>query len=82
MSKVTYIYEPEYVCSTLDYIRRMSKTGDYSQLPAIVERLQHHFDRMESGLGKRWEVHRVITNENWTDKKKLKKIDNLFKVEE
>lgn len=78
MSKVKYIYEEEYACDCLEYLRKMHETRDYSSLLAVVERLQHHVNRMESGVGKRYSVNRILEDDNLSNTKKLKKIAKLF----
>ena len=51
MSKVPYtINVDEYICTELDRLRKMKETLDFSMLPAIIERIQHHASSMESAL--------------------------------
>ena len=51
MSRTPYtINVQRYICSELSYIRDMFKTHDFSQLPAIVERIQFHAQSMEDAL--------------------------------
>lgn len=51
MSKVPYtVNVNEYVCDCLEQIRTMLKTHDFSALPAVVERIQFHANRMEAAL--------------------------------
>lgn len=51
MSKVPYtVNVNEYVCDCLEQIRTMLKTYDFSALPAVVERIQHHANKMEAAL--------------------------------
>jgi hypothetical protein len=40
----------EFICTDLGYIRKMHKTRDYSQLMAVVERMQMHANAMESAI--------------------------------
>ena len=51
MSKVPYtINVDEYICTELDRLRKMKETLDFSMLPAIIERIQHHASSMENAL--------------------------------
>lgn len=48
MSRVPYLVNIDaFICGELDEIRKMYKTLDFSSLPAIVERIQHHSNAME-----------------------------------
>lgn len=40
----------EFICTDLAYIRKMHKTRDYSQLMAVVERMQMHANAMEAAI--------------------------------
>ena len=64
MSKVVI---DEYVCTVLEYMRKMPETGDYSQLPAFIERAQQHFNAMESGLNQgrdfRWSLINICNKD-------------------
>lgn len=51
MSKVPYtVNVNEYICDCLEQIRTMLKTRDFSALPAVVERIQFHANKMEAAL--------------------------------
>jgi hypothetical protein len=51
MSKVPYIVDvEEYICTALEQIRTMTKTLDFSSLPAVIERIQFHASSMENAL--------------------------------
>jgi len=51
MSKVPYTIDVNrYICTELESIRTMLKTFDFSPLPAIIERIQHHASSMEDAL--------------------------------
>ena len=51
MSKIPYtINVDEYICAELDRLRKMKETLDFSMLPSIIERIQHHASSMEGAL--------------------------------
>jgi hypothetical protein len=51
MSKVPYtINVDRYICTELEYIRKMLETHDFSMLRAAVERIQFHASSMEEAL--------------------------------
>ena len=51
MSKVPYtINVDRYICTELEYIRKMLETHDFSMLKATVERIQFHASAMEDAL--------------------------------
>ena len=51
MSKVPYtINVDRYICTELDYIRKMLESHDFSMLKATVERIQFHASSMEEAL--------------------------------
>lgn len=51
MSKVSYtVNVEEYICSVLEEMRTMCKTLDFAHLPAAIERIQHHANRMEQAI--------------------------------
>lgn len=86
MAKVPYEINVErYVCTELDYIRKMCKNLDFSLLPATVERIQYHASAMESALyrydGIKYELNEKVDNKDVSDeefrkiaKKVLKKL--------
>jgi hypothetical protein len=51
MTKQRYIITDGFICRELEYVRTMLKTHDFSQLAAVIERIQIHANAMESGLG-------------------------------
>ena len=87
MSKVPYtINVNEYICDCLEQIRNMIKTHDFSSLPAVVERIQYHANKMESALYSyedikynivRWVDDKEFSDEQFRDKirKRVKKWD-------
>jgi len=51
MSKIPYtINVDRYICTELEYIRKMLETHDFSTLKATVERIQYHASSMEEAL--------------------------------
>jgi hypothetical protein len=63
MSKVPYdISTHEYVCTTLGYMRKASETKDFSQLDALIERVQFHVNNMEQAIGEAWETKNKVTS--------------------
>lgn len=71
MSRVPYtVNVDEYICSELDRIRTMTKTLDFSLLPAIIERVQFHANSMENALydGRtfREKINRILDNTETT----------------
>lgn len=88
MSKVPYtVNVEEYICDCLEQIRTMLKTHDFSALPAVVERIQHHASKMESALYSYEDIKYGIRNkankEDMSDKdfrdyvkQRVKKWDN------
>jgi len=61
MSKVKYTVDiEEYICDVLEDMRKMTKTGDYSRLPAAIEHLQHHAYKMENAIYASSEAKRRI----------------------
>jgi hypothetical protein len=72
MSKIPYdICTHEYVCTTLGYMRKASETKDFSQLDALIERVQFHVNNMENAIGEAWEtknkVAGICVNEKLSD---------------
>lgn len=63
MSKIPYdISTHEYVCTTLGYMRKASETKDFSQLDALIERVQFHVNNMENAIGDAWYTKNKVTN--------------------
>ncbi len=51
MSKVPYtINVDRYICTELEYIRKMLESHDFSMLKATIERIQFHASSMEEAL--------------------------------
>ncbi len=51
MSKVPYTIDVNrYICTELEYLRKMLVTHDFSMLPAAIERIQFHASSMEEAL--------------------------------
>lgn len=72
MSKVTYtVNVDEYICSALEEMRTMCKTLDFAHLPATIERIQHHANRMESAIATydeiKWGIKSKAENEDVSD---------------
>lgn len=72
MAKTPYTVDvDEYVCTELEYIRKMHETRDYSGLMATVERIQYHANRMEGAISaafdKKWEIDEMCSDESISD---------------
>lgn len=83
MSKVPYTVDVnEYICTALDYIRKMEKTRDYSGLMAVVERIQIHADKMEeaihSSFSKKYEIERLCEDYELTDNEFRDKVKEVM----
>lgn len=79
MSKIPYTVDVnEYVCSTLEQMRKMNETRDYSGLAAAIERVQHHANMMEGGLDRgndfRWGLTRLFGEDDTT----LEQVKEMF----
>lgn len=79
MSKVPYtINVDEYICTELDRLRKMKETLDFSMLPAIIERIQHHASSMESALylyeDIKYSIKRIDKEDDMTDEKFRKQV--------
>lgn len=73
MSKVPYtINVNEYICDCLEQIRKMLQTHDFSALPALIERIQYHANKMESALYSyediKYNIVGKVDKEDMTDK--------------
>lgn len=86
MSKVPYTIDVNrYICTELEYLRKMLVTHDFSMLPAAIERIQFHASSMEEALyryeGIKYTLKNAVDNEEMTDeefrKKALKVLDAL-----
>lgn len=83
MSKVPYtINVEEYVCDTLEQMRGMVKTLDFSPMPAAIERIQYHANKMENALysykGIKYDLNKLIENKDLTDEEFKKKCVELM----
>lgn len=72
MSKVPYtINVDRYICTELEYIRKMLETHDFSTLKATVERIQYHASSMEEALyryeGIKYSLKNKLDEEGVTD---------------
>ena len=79
VSKVPYtINVDEYICTELDRLRKMKETLDFSMLPAIIERIQHHASSMESALylyeDIKYSIKRIDKEDDMTDEKFRKQV--------
>lgn len=51
MSRVPYTVNiDQYICTELEYMRKMLITHDFSKLPALIEHIQFHASSMEAAL--------------------------------
>ena len=91
MSKVPYtINVNRYICTELEYLRKMLVTHDFSMLPAAIERIQFHATSMEEALyryeGIKYTLKNAVDDEKMTDeefrKKALKVLENIKSNEE
>lgn len=72
MSRIPYtVNVNEYVCDCLEQIRKMVVTHDFSSLPAVVERIQYHANKMEAALYSyedlKYKVIRRVDDKELTD---------------
>ena len=72
MSKVPYTIDVNrYICTELEYIRKMLETHDFSMLKATVERIQFHASSMEEALyryeGIKFTLKDKVNNEDVDD---------------
>lgn len=86
MSKVPYTIDVNrYICTELEYLRKMLVTHDFSMLPAAIERIQFHGSSMEEALyryeGIKYTLKNAVDNEEISDaefrKKALKVLNEL-----
>lgn len=91
MSKVPYTIDVNrYICTELEYLRKMLVTHDFSMLPAAIERIQFHASSMEEALyryeGIKYALKNAVDDEKMTDeefrKKALKVLENIKSNEE
>lgn len=82
MSKIPYtVNVNEYICDNLEQIRKMLVTHDFSNLPAVVERIQYHASKMESALYSyedlKYKVIRRVNDKELTDEEFRKLVKEL-----
>jgi len=91
MSKVPYTIDVNrYICTELEYLRKMLVTHDFSMMPAAIERIQFHASSMEEALyryeGIKYTLKNAVDDEKMTDeefrKKALKVLENIKSNEE
>jgi len=91
MSKVPYTIDVNrYICTELEYLRKMLVTHDFSMMPAAIERIQFHATSMEEALyryeGIKYTLKNAVDDEKMTDeefrKKALKVLENIKSNEE
>jgi len=91
MSKVPYTIDVNrYICTELEYLRKMLVTHDFSMLSAAIERIQFHASSMEEALyryeGIKYTLKNAVDDEKMTDeefrKKALKVFENIKSNEE
>lgn len=85
MSKVPYtINIDRYICTELEYIRKMNENRDYSMLAATIERIQYHASSMEEALyryeGIKYRLKDDVNNKDITDEDFRKKAVEIFKA--
>lgn len=78
MSKVPYTIDVNrYICTELEYLRKMLVTHDFSMLPAAIERIQFHASSMEEALyryeGIKYTLKNAVDNAEMTDEEFRKK---------
>jgi len=91
MSKVPYTIDVNrYICTELEYLRKMLVTHDFSMLSAAIERIQFHASSMEEALYRyediKYKLKNAVDNEEMTDeefrKKALKVLNDLKNSDE
>jgi hypothetical protein len=85
MSKVPYtINVDRYICTELEYLRKMLVTHDFSMMPAAIERIQFHASSMEEALyryeGIRYQLKDKVDDEETTDEKFREKTREVLKA--
>lgn len=83
MSRVPFtIAVDEYVCSTLDELRKMNDSRDYSGMSAALERIQRHVNAMENGLYESSDLINILLKSLESDEAKLSEntIDKIEKA--
>jgi len=85
MSKIPYtINVDRYICSELEYIRKMNENRDYSMLAATIERIQYHASAMEDALyryeGIKYKLKSDVEDKNTTDEEFRKKAVEVLKA--
>ena len=84
MAKTPYTVDvDEYVCTELEYIRKMHETRDYSSLMATVERIQYHANRMEDAISasfeRKWRVKGYCDDDSLSDADFREKVKDVMK---
>ena len=85
MSKVPYtINIDRYICTELEYIRKMNENRDYSMLAATIERIQYHASSMEDALyryeGIKYKLKSDVEDKDMTDADFRKKAVEVLKL--
>ena len=86
MAEIRHEWIENYVCSELETVRKMRETHDYSQLMAIVERIQIHVNAMEAALYTRrdtvLDVNKIARDETKSKSVRLAEIVERTKAKE
>ena len=85
MSKIPYtINIDRFICTELEYIRKMNENRDYSMLAATIERIQYHASSMEEALyryeGIKYKLKDDVNNKDMTDEDFRKKAAEVLKA--
>lgn len=85
MSKIPYtINIDRFICTELEYIRKMNENRDYSMLAATIERIQYHASSMEEALyryeGIKYRLKDDVNNKDVTDEDFRKKAAEVLKA--
>lgn len=85
MSKIPYtINIDRFICTELEYIRKMNENRDYSMLAAAIERIQYHASSMEEALyryeGIKYRLKDDVNNKDVTDEDFRKKAAEVLKA--
>lgn len=83
MSKVPYTIDVNrYICTELEYLRKMLVTHDFSMLPAAIERIQFHASSMEEALyryeGIKYTLKNDVDSETISDAEFREKAKNVL----
>jgi hypothetical protein len=85
MSKIPYTIDVDrYICTELEYIRKMLETHDFSMLKATVERIQFHASAMEDALyryeGIKYQLKNRLDDDEYDDAKFREKAREILKA--